>query len=152
MRLRPAPERRIAAWAGRGHGRELGAGHEDVLGKSGRPVNKALDGCLMEMENFMGIEQVGQTLRVEVDRSEHARVGDEGLETEDGRVRHEIRLEDILQDGVEVQGEPVRRELRLHGDRRLGADRGRDHSPERTLAPQPIAIACTRLTLRAGRP
>jgi hypothetical protein len=49
-----------------------------------------------------------------------------------------------------VQREPVRREPRLHGELRLGADLGRDYSPERTLAPQPIAMACTRLTPRTG--
>src|SRR4029079_4894693 len=65
----------------------------------------------------VGVQEIRQPARLEPDPTEEALRGQERLEPQQRRGGDETRLEDVLGDGIEAEGEPIPGRRACHGPR-----------------------------------
>jgi hypothetical protein len=107
MRAGALASRLVAARAARVDGDQLVTTDEDLVGRSRRSVDEALDLGVHEPEHFEPVEQVGQSVGSETDPAEDAAVVGVSLESDERGVGDEVGFENILGAALEHERQLV---------------------------------------------
>ena len=100
----PLAARRIAPRSGGMHGDQIATVDDDLLDRPRDPILEALDLDIGEMELLVRIQQIGQPVGPKPDPAEDLVMVAIGDEAKERRVRHGVRLEDLLGRGLESEG------------------------------------------------
>ena len=81
---------------------------DDFVNQLGDPILEALDRDFGEMQLFVRIQQISQSVSSKPNPPKHPLLQAVGDETNEGRIRDRVRLEDFLRRGLEDEVEATR--------------------------------------------